>query len=202
MKNEQEQFWMGDFGDAYTARNVGDKLIASKTAIFSEILAGTRDVRSVLELGANIGLNIRALKRLLPEASFKAVEINESAYQKLREIQGLEAHHGTILDFCTEPVDFAFTMGVLIHINPDALEQAYATLNASSRRYIAIVEYYNPTPMEVTYRGHTGKLFKRDWCAEFMSRHPSRLVDYGFQYHGDPVFPADDFTWFLLEKTS
>ena len=27
-----------------------------------------------------------------------------------------------------------------------------------------------------------------------------RLLDYGFAYHRDPVFPQDDITWFLLEK--
>ena len=27
-----------------------------------------------------------------------------------------------------------------------------------------------------------------------------RLVDYGFRYHRDPAHPADDLTWFLMEK--
>jgi len=27
-----------------------------------------------------------------------------------------------------------------------------------------------------------------------------RLCAYGFEYHRDPNFPADDTTWFLLEK--
>lgn len=28
-----------------------------------------------------------------------------------------------------------------------------------------------------------------------------KLVDYRFIYHRDPVFPRDDSTWFLLEKS-
>ena len=26
------------------------------------------------------------------------------------------------------------------------------------------------------------------------------LIDYGFSYHRDPVFPQDDITWFLMER--
>jgi len=26
------------------------------------------------------------------------------------------------------------------------------------------------------------------------------LVDYGFVYHRDPVFPQDDINWFLMKK--
>ena len=27
-----------------------------------------------------------------------------------------------------------------------------------------------------------------------------KLIDYGFVYHKDPLYPLDDITWFLLEK--
>ena len=62
-------------------------------------------------------------------------------------------------------------------------------------------EYYNPAPVAVTYRGHTNRLFKRDFCGEIMTRFPDlRLADYGFAYRRDPSFPQDDITWFLMEK--
>ena len=54
----------------------------------------------------------------------------------------------------TAPVDLTFTVGVLIHIVP-ASDPVYDHLHAGSRRYIAVAEYYNPTPVEVPYRGHT-----------------------------------------------
>lgn len=61
-------------------------------------------------------------------------------------------------------------------------------------------EYYNPSPVEIRYRNHEGKLFKRDFAGEMLDRHPDlRLVDYGFIYHRDS-FPIDDTTWFLMEK--
>jgi spore coat polysaccharide biosynthesis protein SpsF len=38
-------------------------------------------------------------------------------------------------------------------------------------------------------------------AGEMMERYPDlALVDYGFLYHKDPVFPQDDITWFLMEK--
>jgi pseudaminic acid biosynthesis-associated methylase len=74
-------------------------------------------------------------------------------------------------------------------------------LYAASRRYVLVCEYYNPVPVEVAYRGHAERLFKRDFAGEIMTLFPDlSLLDYGFVYHRDPVFPADDFNWFLMEK--
>ena len=100
------------------------------------------------------------------------------------------------------PQDLVLIKGVLIHINPDMLSQVYQTLYRLSKRYIWIVEYYNPTPVSVPYRGHRDRLFKRDFAGEMMDKYQDlRLVNYGFVYHRDPNFPLDDPTWFLLEKT-
>ncbi|MFV2092611.1 MAG: pseudaminic acid biosynthesis-associated methylase [Hyphomicrobiales bacterium] len=74
---------------------------------------------------------------------------------------------------------------------------------ACSNRYLLIIEYYNPTPTEVSYRGNTERLYKRDFAGEILDRYPNlALTSYGFQYHRDTNFPADDSTWFLMEKAS
>lgn len=199
-RTEQEEFWAGDFGTTYIDRNSSTQLVPPNIALFSQILRRTEGVSSVVELGANIGINMLALRALLPSARLEAVEINQAAYARLAALGDINAHLGSLLDFRPEqPADLSFTRAVLIHINPEALERAYATLFESSRRYIAVIEYYNPTPVEVAYRGHTGKLFKRDWAGEMLDRYPLRLVDYGFMYHRG-AFAMDDFTWFLLEK--
>lgn len=85
---EQETFWAGEFGDAYTRRNSGEGWVASNTALFSRILRSAPGVESVLELGANKGLNLRALRRLLPDAHLAGVEINHAAAEELREWGG------------------------------------------------------------------------------------------------------------------
>ena len=132
-----------------------------------------------------------------------AIEINEEAVTQLQnEIENIKVYHTSILEFLPdEKRDFVLIKGVLIHINPDELKHVYELLYKTSRRYICIAEYYNPSPVEVKYRGHEGKLFKRDFAGEIMEIFSDlKLIDYGFVYHRDYNFTQDDITWFLLEK--
>ena len=95
----------------------------------------------------------------------------------------------------------SFTKGVLIHINPEKLNEVYKKMYDLSDKYILIAEYYSRDIREINYRGHNNKLFKRDFCNEIMTIYPElKIKDYGFIYHKDPLFPLDDITWFLLEK--
>jgi spore coat polysaccharide biosynthesis protein SpsF len=200
---EQEAFWEGSFGDEYTDRNRGPGLVAANMAFFSRALACTRNVGRILELGSNIGLNLMALRHLLPGAQLSAVEINDKAASELRaNLPQVDLHVSSILDFQPRATwDLVFTKGVLIHIDPEKLPPVYDLMVRCSSRYVLVSEYYNPKPVEVTYRGHAGKLFKRDFAGEMLDRFPElSLIDYGFVYHRDPSFPQDDMTWFLMEK--
>jgi len=83
------------------------------------------------------------------------------------------------------------------------LPLVYDKLVSASGKYLLVAEYYNPVPVTINYRGHTDRLFKRDFAGEIMDRHPGiQLVDYGFAYSRDVNFPQDDITWFLMEKRS
>lgn len=200
---EQESFWEGKFGDEYTARNRGAGWIASDTAFFSKMLARTQPIKRILELGPNIGMNLMALRRLLPTAHLSAVEINNSAASELKSnMKDVELHVGSILDFQSESTwDLVFTKGVMIHINPDKLPTVYDLMYRLSSRYLLVAEYYNPKPVEVNYRGHSERLFKRDFAGDMLDKYADlQLIDYGFVYHRDPTFPQDDMTWFLMEK--
>jgi pseudaminic acid biosynthesis-associated methylase len=199
---EQEAFWAGEFGDVYADRNTGQKWIASNTSLFAEVLSHTGAVASVLELGANIGLNLSALRALLPEADLSAVEINPKAAARLRAMERVEVSECSILEF--EPsraYDLVLVKGVLIHLDPDSLPRVYDLVHRASGRYVCLAEYYSPSPVALSYRGHENRLFKRDFAGELLDRHPDlRLVSYGFRYRRDPKFPQDDINWFLLEK--
>ena len=202
-KTAQEEFWAGEFGTDYIQRNTGPELLASNLGFFCKALARAARPASCIEFGANLGLNLQAISTLRPEAALAAVEINGAAANKLRGWGKAEVFEQSILDF--EPsraYDLALIKGVLIHINPDELPTVYDKLYASSGRYICTVEYYNPAPVAIPYRGHTDRLFKRDFAGEILDRFPDlKVVDYGFCWHRDPNFPQDDVTWFLLEKT-
>lgn len=201
-QTEQESFWAGEFGSQYVDRNPTEKRFGARTALFAKIMARTEGVGSAIEFGANIGNNLRALHQMFPAMELAAIEINEKAAAVLAEWGKTQVYQQSILDFSPDrQYDLAFISGVLIHINPDMLPQVYDRLYAASRRYVCLAEYYNPTPVEVSYRGHSGRLFKRDFAGELLARFADlRLLDYGFVYHGDPNFPLDDLTWFLMEK--
>ena len=197
----QEEFWAGEFGDAYISRNESENLLSSNTALFAEIFSSLDKVpSSVLELGANIGMNIKALQRLLPRTQFTGVEINKQASEILSET-GCEVIQSSIMNAETSKTfDLVFSKGVLIHIKPDQLVATYKKMYDWSNRFVLIVEYYNPTPVSIPYRGNNDRLFKRDFAGEFLDLFPDVVLrDYGFAYHRG-LYPQDDSNWFLLEK--
>ena len=133
------------------------------------------------------------------------IEINAHAPQVLElTVKSENVYNESILEFTPKrKFDVVLIKGVLIHINPDMLDLVYEKLYNGSSKYILIGEYYNPTPLSISYRGHEDRLFKRDFAGDIMKKYLDlKLVDYGFAYNGDPTFPQDDITWFLLEKTS
>jgi len=202
-KTQQENFWAGEFGDEYISRNMSPELLASNFAFFSKIINCTSQISSILEFGANIGLNLEVLKVLLPNAESSAIEINKKATEILKNnINKGRIYQQSILEFTVDyQRDFVFTKGVLIHLNPDELDKVYQLLFDSSRKYICIAEYYNPSPVSIQYRGQEGYLFKRDFAGELMNKYPSlQLINYGFAYHRDNNFHQDDITWFLMSK--
>jgi spore coat polysaccharide biosynthesis protein SpsF len=202
-KTEQEAFWAGSFGDDYITRNQSEGLLASNLSFFSRALSATQAVSTALEIGANVGMNLRALAPLLPQASLSAIEINEQAARALQSLPFVHhIFHGSVLAYeVSQKFDLVFSKGVLIHLAPEVLPMVYDKMVEASSRYILVAEYYNPSPVEILYRGHNNKMFKRDFAGEMMDRHPElTLIDYGFVYHRDAKWPQDDTNWFLMEK--
>jgi spore coat polysaccharide biosynthesis protein SpsF len=200
---DQENFWAGDFGTEYIERNRGDQLLASNLDFFVKALRNTRDIASCIEFGANIGMNIKAIKLLYPQIEAAAIELNTEAGRQLGELIGPEnVYNQSILDYSPDrSYDLTLIKGVLIHLNPDVVTDVYDKLVATCGRFLLVAEYYNPSPVTIPYHGHLDRLFKRDFAGEIMDRHPiMELIDYGFAYRRDPSFPQDDITWFLMEK--
>ena len=199
---EQENFWAGSFGDDYISRNESGALLYSKVAMWSQMLKSANRVKSIKELGCNIGLNLKALHHLNPSYDLSGVEINEIAAHQAKELGIGSITCGTITEpLEDEKVDLTFTAAVLIHINPEKLDQVYQNLVNLSNRYVLVAEYYNPTPTDVVYRGHSERLFKRDFAGDLIDSHGLNLVDYGFWYKRDNVAQEfGDVSWFLLEK--
>lgn len=204
--NKQESLWRGEFGDHYTDRNaVSDRHLSSLTKQWAQILRSTDGAppQSFAEVGANIGLNLRALRRLT-QANFTAIEPNAKARQRLIDDQVVPAsnvHDGlcSALPLADGSVDLSFTSGVLIHIHPDQLLASVREIYRVSRRYIVCIEYFADKPSELLYREHTEALFKRDFGGYFMDQFPDlRLLDYGFSWKRQTGL--DNLTWWIFEK--
>jgi pseudaminic acid biosynthesis-associated methylase len=201
----QESFWAGQFGSEYIGRNDSSQLLASNLNFFTKALKQAGRIASCIELGANIGMNLKALQLLYPGIALHGVEINPDAAKQLGVLIGEKnVYEGSIFNYpVADKVDLALIKGVLIHINPEMLPAVYEKLYTVARRFILVCEYYNPSPVAISYRGHADRLFKRDFAGEMMDKYPDlTLVDYGFAYRRDPAFPQDDITWFLMEKRS
>lgn len=204
-KTEQENFWAGDFGNNYIKRNNDASIMAGKLRLFSDIFKCCNRVKSVIEFGSNIGLNIHAIKLLMPHVELNAIEINKKACEELSKINGLTIFNDSIISIdLKQKFDFVFTSGVLIHINPEELHNVYKRMYecTNDNGYIMVAEYYNPTPVSIDYRGEKDKLFKRDFAGELMDMYPNlELIDYGFTYHrAETGAEFDDTNWFLMRK--
>ena len=202
-RTEQEKFWAGAFGDEYINRNKSEEYLASNLNFFSKAFNQIGRPNSLIEFGANVGMNLRAIKLLFPKTNLFGIEINKTASEELAEYLGKEnVFNGSILDYLpNQKFEVSLIKGVLIHINPEMLNEVYSKLYDSSSKYILICEYYNSSPVTINYRGHSDRLFKRDFAGEMLEIYSDlKLVDYGFCYKRDKAFPQDDITWFLLEK--
>jgi len=203
-KTEQEVFWASnEWALEYIKRNNMDT-VKNNIKFFSDIFSRCTDnIKSVIEFGSNIGLNLHAIDTLFNNLEISAIEISGDAVNELKKLEFIkDIYHESILDIeLDKKRDFVFIKGVLIHVNPEFLDTVYEKLYNASNKYIMIAEYYNPTPTAIIYRGHKDRLFKRDFAGEMLDKYSNlELVDYKFSYHRDYNFPQDDITWFLLRK--
>ncbi len=201
--NEQEKFWRGKFGDNYTKRNSIDLGLVNNIYFFKKILKNIK-INSLIELGANNGSNILAIKKVKKKLNnITAVEINSKACKELERIKCVKVINQSISKLkIKKKFDFVLLKGVLIHINPNQLKKIYEKISKLSNKYVLIAEFYNPYPIKIDYRNFKNKLFKRDFAGEFIANTKNfKIIDYGFAYRKDK-FPQEDLTWFLIRKST
>lgn len=198
--------WSGEFGDRYTQRNaVTAEAVRGRARIWGEVLSRLEGdpPKSALEVGPNVGLNLRGLQAV-SGMDLWAVEPNGEARKQLiadavlpqeRLFEGF----GHSLPLADGAVDLAFTCGVLIHVDPSQLETTLREIHRVSAKYVFCAEYFSPKPEAVTYRGEQDLLFKNDFGSLYLDLFPDlRLVDYGFFWRRTTVM--DDSTWWLFRK--
>jgi pseudaminic acid biosynthesis-associated methylase len=198
--------WKGGFGNEYISRNrVSPEGLRARTRLWAEILQTIQGVmpESILEVGANVGGNLMALRQLT-NAELFAVEPNPQARQEMADTGVLPAPniregHAAAIELDDASVDFAFTCGVLIHVHPDELLASCREIHRVSGRYIACVEYFADQPETIKYQGETGMLFKRDFGAYWLEHFPDlKPMGYGFSWK--PISGLDNMNWWIFEK--
>lgn len=191
--------WRGDFGHDYADRNqVTDDARHDAAVAFGRMLDGVTGVGSVLEVGANVGINITGVRAVLDEATVTAVEPSGRAASVLAAgglVDSVVMADGALLPFADDAFDLVFTNGVLIHVPPDRLPLVMGEIARVARRYVLCSEYFAHIPEEIPYRGVQGLLWKRDFGSAYLDTCPGLTVDaYGFLWQRElPVY--DDLTW-------
>jgi pseudaminic acid biosynthesis-associated methylase len=201
-RNDQEIFWSEQYAEDYIKKNAEFDAILGVQA-WEKMLASTSGITSLLECGCNIGRNIDSLDRLLPSASKSIIEISKPAFDFVSNRHALaQKFNGSILESSLEgSFDLVYTMGVLIHINPDELLANLQKVYNYSNKYLLFGEYFNRTPIMLDYQGQKNRLFKRDFGKLVIENFPVKLLDYGFLWgHIYDAAGFDDVTWWMFEK--
>jgi hypothetical protein len=103
------------------------------------------------------------------------------------------------LPFKDRRFDLVFTTGVLIHQPPTALPIVMTEIVRCSNRYVLCGEYYASEPTEVSYRGESGALFKRDYGGLYQKLFPElTLLESGFLPKEAGAW--DDVTFWVFER--
>ena len=201
-RNDQEIFWSEQYAEDYIKKNAEfDTGLALEA--WEKMLASTSGITSLLECGCNIGRNIDSLERVLPSASKSIIEISKPAFDFVSRRYALaQKFNGSILESSLEgSFDLVYTMGVLIHINPDELLANLQKVYNYSNKYLLFGEYFNRTPTMIEYQGQKNRLFKRDFGKLVIENFSVKLLDYGFLWgHIYDAAGFDDITWWMFEK--
>ncbi|MHB8621521.1 MAG: pseudaminic acid biosynthesis-associated methylase [Chloroflexota bacterium] len=193
-----EGLWGGEFGDAYIERNerAGENRGSFWRATLQEF-----PCRRALEVGCNIGANLRWISTGDRVIQAYGVDVNQKALVKLQatypKVITLRAN-ARELPFRDGFFDLVFTMGVLIHQPAITLPLVMGEIVRCSRRFVLCGEYYAPDEVEVPYRGQTGALFKRDYGRLYQDLFPDlTLQKHGFLGRDEGW---DDMTYWMFEK--
>ncbi len=194
-----EQLWRSDFGNAYVDRNID---AGGNRGPFWRNILERFPARRVLEVGCNVGANLRWIAESVAPQEIFGVDINLKAldilHQRYPTINGIYSP-ARELPFRDGWFDFVFTMGVLIHQPDSTLPLVMAEIVRCSSRFIFCGEYFSETRTEVFYREQDRALIKRDFGRIYQELFPQlRLHDNGFLSR---VEGWDDVTYWVFEKS-
>jgi pseudaminic acid biosynthesis-associated methylase len=193
------ELWRSNFGNDYTERNTRATLPA-REHLWKQLLP--LHCESVLEIGANIGLNLEAISQRSSCQMF-ATEPNDMARAKLEALnicQTVTADTADFLSFPDDTADLVFTSGVLIHIPPGNLIHSMQEMYRTAKRWIICGEYFAPQEEMITYRGQENAMWRRDYGSLFLDTFPT-LKCTAHMFAWKRATGLDNLTFWVFEKT-
>lgn len=194
-RTPQEEFWAGGSSEPGRTPTPPDLGLAEARRLMGLALSLTKGVGDAMDVGAGSGRHLLLVKEFIPLAEAYAMEINEAAEQRLRDL-GISTYLGSILE---GPVpggryDLVLAMGLLACVPPEGLSEALTQLHAASDRYLLLREYSGPYaefPHGVT------TIYRREYARSLPDLFPDLrlLLDVPEDVRGDL-----EIRWLLFER--
>lgn len=156
LAKNRENFWKNISNSYYKCNTIN---AVSRRRWFSKIVLFYHP-KSVLEIGCNEGANLREIHKLNPEIKLSGIDINLDAANYARlTLPNANIVCGSIYDldkyFKEKEFDLIFSMGVLIHIPPEMMENIRNKTIYLARNIILHCEEHSANP-EIKRRGEGG----------------------------------------------
>jgi|SaaInlStandDraft_7_1057024.scaffolds.fasta_scaffold30267_3 pseudaminic acid biosynthesis-associated methylase len=180
-RTEQTEIWTSQFGSEYTERNRFNNNEKEFNKVYIKRYGKTRDeicsdwLKSVpknskiLEIGTNLGHQLKTLKRV-GYSDLYGVEVQPEIVKEVRlnspEFEILLSNAQN-LPFKDNFFDLVFTNNVLIHISPKDINKVVSEICRVSKKWVWGFEYYAPEYTEIEYHGHNDLLWKTDFSSIF-----------------------------------
>lgn len=193
-----EELWAGDHGDEYIDRNWDE--YSKRGPWWQAMIAKTHPTR-VLEVGCNVGGNLRYIAAEAPDAQIYGIDINRKALNLVPQFVpngNFMLEHANDLPFRDGWFDFVYTMGVLIHQPDESIKTVMSEIVRVSSKYVMAGEVYAPERNSIPYRGIPESFIGRDYGSIYQEIAPKlTLVDTG-EMGKDQDF--DTLRYWLFEK--
>lgn len=206
----QERVWNSEHGFRYVVHHMTEDWKVSRVPIWEKLIQNVLDCQSILEMGCNIGANLKAIRYLNPSIALSGIEINPHAVEILKEENFHEIFCGSIIDFdTTKTYDLVFSRGVLIHINPEKLHNVMRNMVKHARKYVMIFEHYSPTLIQPAgyarrvkgSEANEGYQFWQDYSGIFHDLYPEwNIVREGVNATPDKKPKQGDLHWTIFKR--
>ncbi len=208
----QERAWSGKHGFQYVLAHLTENWKGTRVPYWKMILDIIPEINTVCEFGCNIGANLKAIKYLKNNINLTGIEINPAACDVLAGENIATVHKASITDASlSNQFDLVFSRGVLIHLNPDELENTLRNMEYHSRRYVLIYEIFSPSQHHLedysaiversTGEKSGGYQFWRDFSGDFARMYPSwTKVAHGVETRIGANPKHGDICWTIFER--